>query len=277
VEQGVAIPGSNVYTPKEVLPMEQLTLVHEVGYVKSFLEGTLDPAQTRRIGFGDAINCPKLIGRTQAEVAGTLLTAELALKHGLAVSTAGGTHHAFRAAGSGFCILNDLAVTSEILLQRGQVDRVLILDLDVHQGDGTAAIFQDRRDVFTLSVHAAQNFPSRKQHSHLDIALPDGTEDEAYLKVVSESLAKVLQSFKPSLVLYDAGVDTHKDDELGRLALTDQGIVRRERLVFDTCLGHDVPVAAVVGGGYSQDLNELARRHCFMHRAAFDMWNLYKL
>lgn len=273
----MAIPGSNVYTPKEMLPTEQLTLVHEVGYVKSFLEGILDTAQTRRIGFGNVVTCPKLIGRTQAEVAGTLMTAELALKHGLAVSTAGGTHHAFRAAGSGFCILNDLAVTSEILLQRGQVDRVLILDLDVHQGDGTAAIFQDRRDVFTLSVHAAQNFPSRKQRSHLDIALPDGTEDEAYLKVISESLPGVLQSFKPNLVLYDAGVDTHKDDELGRLALTDQGIDRRERMVIDTCLGHDVPVAAVVGGGYSQDLNELARRHCFMHRAAFDMWNLYKL
>lgn len=273
----MAIPGSNVYTPQDMVPIEHLCLAHDVAYVKNFLDGCLDAGQTRRIGFGNIVNCPKLINRTQAEVAGTLLTAELALNHGLAVSTAGGTHHAFRAAGSGYCILNDLAVTTEILLHRGLVKRVLILDLDVHQGDGTAAIFEDRKDVFTLSVHAAQNFPARKQRSHLDIALPDGTEDEAYLKLIAESLPQILRSFRPCLVLYDAGVDTHVDDELGRLALTDQGLDRRERMVLDTCLGHDVPVAAVVGGGYSRDLNELAHRHAFLHRAALDMWNLYNL
>ena len=145
------------------------------------------------------------------------------------------------------------------------------------QGDGTAFIFRDRPDVFTLSVHAASNFPARKQRSTLDIALPDGTPDAVYLARVAEILPAVLRDFKPDLVLYDAGVDPHVDDALGRLALTDAGLARRERLVLDTCLGWGVPVAGYVGGGYDDDLDLLARRHLHLHRAAAELWRGYGL
>ena len=205
------------------------------------------------------------------------MAAELALKHGLAVGTAGGTHHAFRAHGSGYCVLNDLAVAAEALLARRAAARVLILDLDVHQGDGTAALFAGRTDVFTLSAHAERNFPARKQASHLDLPLPDATGDEAYMAAVAAALRSVLGSFKPDLVLYDAGVDVHAGDVLGRLALSDEGLARRELLVLDSCLGSGAAVAGVVGGGYHADLDVLARRHCWLHRAAAQMWRDYGL
>ncbi|GAB4813155.1 hypothetical protein N2152v2_000201 [Parachlorella kessleri] len=287
-----------VFVPSALPSQETLELAHAPEYVGSFLQGTFDEQHLRRIGFGEVTRSQTLIDRTLAEVAGTLLTAELALEHGLACNTAGGTHHAFPAHGSGFCILNDLAITAEYLLRLGTVQRVLILDLDVHQardiGDGTAAIFQGRSDVFTLSVHAERNFPSRKQRSHLDVGLPDGTGDAEYLGTLSEVLPGILQSFRPDLVLYDAGVDPHEDDELGRLALTDEGLQRRELLVgeggrilvfllrvlvlvLDTCLGHGVPVAGCVGGGYHKDLHWLAQRHTFLHRAATQLWQARRL
>lgn len=203
---------------------------------------------------------------------GTALTALLALEHGLACNTAGGTHHAYHDRGSGFCILNDLATTAKLLLATNTVARVLIVDLDVHQGDGTAAILQDEPNVFTLSVHARSNFPHRKQQSTLDVALEDGVGDEEYLGVVAGVLPDVLNTFRPDLVLYDAGVDTHADDALGHLALTDAGLLRRELLVLDTCLGFGVPVAGYVGGGYHADLTVLARRHCALHQAAQQLW-----
>ncbi|PSC74011.1 histone deacetylase [Micractinium conductrix] len=262
-----------VHTPLALPSRELLCLVHSAEYVDAFLGGSLDEQRLRRIGFGAAAATQTLINRTLAEVAGTLLTAELALEHGLACNTAGGTHHAFRDTGSGFCILNDLAVTAELLLRQGRAQRVLILDLDVHQGDGTAAIFAGRRDVFTLSVHAASNFPARKQASHLDIGLPDGCADDQYLSTVAEALTGVLQTFRPDLVLYDAGVDPHIDDELGRLAVTNEGLRRRELLVLDTCVGSGVPVAGYVGGGYASDLAVLAGRHCWLHRAAAQLWH----
>jgi acetoin utilization deacetylase AcuC-like enzyme len=187
------------------------------------------------------------------------------------VHTAGGTHHAFPS--HGYCILNDLAVAAEELLARGAARRVLILDLDVHQGDGTAACFAGRADVFTMSVHAASNFPARKQRSHLDVALDDGTGDEAYLGRVGAELGAVLASFRPDLVLYDAGADVHAGDALGRLALSDEGLARRELLVLDACLGAGAAVAGVVGGGYAADLDALARRHCWLHRAAAQLWH----
>ncbi|KXZ46890.1 hypothetical protein GPECTOR_39g384 [Gonium pectorale] len=254
-----------------------LEQVHDPDYLRLFSSCQLDEERVRRIGFGAATRTPVLVRRTKAEVAGTLLTARLALRHGLAVNTAGGTHHAFPAFGSGYCILNDLAVTCEVLLAEGLVRRVLVLDLDVHQGDGTAFIFRDRPDVFTLSVHAQSNFPARKQVSTLDLGLPDGTSDEEYLAAVGQSLPRVLRDFAPDVVLYDAGVDPHVDDALGRLALTDAGLARRERLVLDTCLGFGVPVAGFVGGGYDNDLDVLAARHLHLHRAAAELWSDYGL
>lgn len=157
------------------------------------------------------------------------------------------------------------------------VSRVLIVDLDVHQGDGTAAILKDDPNIFTLSVHAGSNFPHRKQQSTLDVPLPDGVGDVEYLGTVARILPEVLTSFRPDIVLYDAGVDTHVDDALGRLAMTDAGLMRRELLVLDTCLGVGVPVAGYVGGGYHADLTVLARRHCALHHAAKQLWKDHRL
>lgn len=261
--------------PPALPTREELLLVHDKDYVDAFLENNLDDVRLRKIGFGEMNQT--LIGRTLAEVAGTRMTATLALRHGLACNTAGGTHHAFPSFGSGYCILNDLAITAELLIQEDGIKKVLIVDVDVHQGDGTAAIFTHRTDVFTFSMHAASNFPARKQQSHLDIALPDGTGDEEYLGTLAVALKSVLSRFKPNIVLYDAGVDVHKDDALGRLSLTDDGILRRELLVLDTCLGADIPVAGFVGGGYDDDLDVLSRRHVHLHRAASELWSAHGL
>jgi acetoin utilization deacetylase AcuC-like enzyme len=276
IQQSAIIP-QQVHIPPSLPSRSVLELVHTPEYVSAFCSGQLDAAAMRRIGFGDVTSTEILINRTKAEVAGTLLTAELALQHKLAVNTAGGTHHAFADSGSGFCILNDLAITAESLISRNLCHRILILDLDVHQGDGTASLFQNRSDVFTLSIHAANNFPARKQSSHLDLGLLDGTGDDEYLAAVAEALINVLQSFKPDLVLYDAGVDIHIDDSLGRLNITDEGLARREMLVLDSCLGSDIAVAGVVGGGYHADLNVLAERHCWLHKAASQLWDAYQL
>ncbi|EFJ46595.1 hypothetical protein VOLCADRAFT_105500 [Volvox carteri f. nagariensis] len=257
LEQGIATP-AQIHSPPRLPSYEELHLVHDPEYVHLFSTCQLDDERVRRIGFGTAA--------TRSPV-----------MHGLAVNTAGGTHHAFPAHGSGYCILNDLAVTTEVLLAEGLVRRVLILDLDVHQGDGTAFIFRDRPDVFTLSVHSSSNFPTRKQRSTLDVALPDGTPDGPYLARVGDLLPRVLRDFAPDIVLYDAGVDPHAADALGRLALSDEGLARRERLVLDTCLGFDVPVAGYVGGGYDTDLDVLAGRHLHLHRAAAELWLQYGL
>eukprot|EP00890_Picochlorum_soloecismus_P002988 jgi/Picsp_1/3690/NSC_06527-R1_histone deacetylase family protein len=271
------ISQSQIHVPDFLADKRLLNLVHCEDYVERFLERALDPSMVRRIGFGDAMQTQELVDRTLAEVSGTLKTAELALKHGLALNTAGGTHHAFRAHGSGYCILNDLAITSEYLLSSGLAKKVLVLDLDVHQGDGTASIFESRIEVFCLSMHARNNFPVRKQKSHLDIELEDGCSDDQYLGILSEILPRVLRDFQPSIVLYDAGVDVHFDDDLGKLSLTDDGLLRREFMVLDTCLGHDIPVAGFVGGGYHKNLFVLARRHALLHQAALELWDLYSL
>ncbi|KAI3423433.1 hypothetical protein D9Q98_010649 [Chlorella vulgaris] len=276
LSEGVVDP-RQVHMPTALPSRDLLRLVHTDDFVDAFCGGRLDQQRVRRIGFGEVVHTQALIDRTLAEVAGTILTAELALEHGLACNAAGGTHHAFPDHGSGFCILNDLALTAQLLLHQGRVKRVLILDLDVHQGDGTAAVFRDQPEVFTLSVHAASNFPARKQASDLDIGLADGTADEEYLGVVAGALHQVLHSFAPDLVLYDAGVDTHLNDALGRLALTDAGLRRRELLVLDSCLGMGVPLAGYVGGGYDADLAVLARRHCWLHRAAGQLWKEHGL
>eukprot|EP00879_Flechtneria_rotunda_P018304 GHRR01019201.1.p1 GENE.GHRR01019201.1~~GHRR01019201.1.p1 ORF type:complete len:343 (+),score=113.12 GHRR01019201.1:374-1402(+) len=271
LQQGI-ISSSQVYHPQSIPTDTELALVHSPSYLAAFSSGRLDEQRVQRIGFGPATHTQILIDRTKAEVAGTLLTAQLALQHGLAVNTAGGTHHAFADYGSGFCILNDLAYTAHWLIQQGDVERVLIVDLDVHQGDGTAAICAGHSGIFTLSVHSSSNFPARKQQSSLDVGLPDGVTDDDYLAAVAQILPDVLSSFQPQLVLYDAGVDIHEDDELGRLSVSDAGLMRRELLVLDTCLAAGVPVAGYVGGGYCRDLNVLAERHMLLHKAALRMW-----
>jgi acetoin utilization deacetylase AcuC-like enzyme len=220
---------------------------------------------------------PALANRTCVAVGGTILTAKLALNHGLACNTAGGTHHAFPSYGSGFCIFNDLAIACRVLQKFGLVQKILIVDLDVHQGDGTAFIFQDDDSVFTFSMHCEVNFPGTKQNSDLDIPLPVGMEDDAYLQTLANSLADLLSKVKPDLVFYDAGVDPHVGDRLGKLALTDAGIFRREMQVLSTCMNSGYPVACVIGGGYADDMKSLVWRHSLLHRAASEVYQQYKL
>lgn len=255
-------------------PTEWLELVHTPEYVQAYQEGTLDAKAMRRIGLPWS---PALVNRTCIAVGGTLLTAQLALQYGLACNTAGGTHHAFPSYGSGFCIFNDLAIAACVLQHLGLVQKILILDLDVHQGDGTAFIFQEDTNVFTFSMHCEVNFPGTKQKSDLDVPLPVGMDDDTYLQTLAHYLPGLLSEFKPDLVLYDAGVDPHIGDRLGKLALTDTGLYRREMQVLSTCIAAGYPVACVIGGGYADDLNGLIYRHSLVHRAASQVYRQYQL
>ncbi|NJL83850.1 MAG: histone deacetylase [Chloroflexaceae bacterium] len=254
--------------------LEAIALVHTREYIQAYCQGTLDLKAQRRIGLPWS---PALVKRTCTAVGGTILTAQLALKYGLACNTAGGTHHAFPSYGAGFCIFNDLAIAIRVLQQGGWVERVLIVDLDVHQGDGTAWIFQGDSRVFTFSMHCEENFPLRKQQSDLDVALPVGLDDDGYLQILVSYLPDLLSQVKPDLVLYDAGVDVHGQDRLGKLALTDSGIYRREMQVLSTCVAAGYPVACVIGGGYSQDFSALVYRHSLVHRAAKAVFQQYRL
>ena len=215
--------------------------------------------------------------RTCMAVGGTILTAQLALKCGLACNTAGGTHHAFPSYGSGFCIFNDLAIASRVIQTLGLAKTILIVDLDVHQGDGTAFIFQNDPAVFTFSMHCEANFPSRKQTSDLDVPLPAGMDGDRYLQTLANFLPQLLSDVRPDLVLYDAGVDTHVGDALGKLALTNTDLYRREMQVLSTCIAEGYPVACTIGGGYAKHIDALVYRHSLLHRAARDVYHHYKL
>ncbi|MEB3264966.1 MAG: histone deacetylase [Synechococcus sp.] len=246
------------------IPRRALELVHGRGYHEAFSRDQLTAAEQRRIGLPAT---RPLVRRSWLAVGGTLLTARLALDQGLACHLAGGTHHAFPDYGSGFCIFNDVAVAARVLLAEGAIRRLMVIDLDVHQGDGTAAIFEGDGRVFTVSAHAASNFPLRKQASDHDLPLTDGLDDEGYLAAVGPLLPELLEQVKPELVLYNAGVDPHRDDRLGRLALSDTGLLLRDRMVLEACLRRRIPVATVIGGGYDA-LPALVARHGLVFRAA---------
>ncbi|MEO1523565.1 MAG: histone deacetylase, partial [Cyanobacteria bacterium J06633_2] len=214
LSDGVAQP--HQFHRPELPSHEWLPLVHTPDYIQRYCSGTLSEKEQRRIGLP---NSPSLVERTCLAVSGTILTARLALQTGLACNTVGGTHHAFPSYGSGFCIFNDLAIAARVIQTLGLAKQVLILDLDVHQGDGTAVIFQNDPSVFTFSMHCGVNFPGTKQTSDLDVALPEGMEDDEYLQTLDQYLPDLLTQVQPDLVLYDAGVDTHVGDRLGKLAL----------------------------------------------------------
>lgn len=254
----------------EIASKDLLSCVHTEEYLNNFINGKINEQEQRRTGFPWSEG---IVRRCRYETGGTVLAAQVALQRGLACSTAGGTHHAFPSYGSGFCLLNDLAVAAKYLIGTSSPKKkVLIVDLDVHQGDGTAFIFKDEPYVFTFSVHCGKNFPLRKQQSDLDVSVEDGLEDKDYLSTVEAHLPWLLETFRPDLVLYDAGVDPHWEDELGRLRLTDQGLYQRDLYVMKTVVSRGVPVAAVIGGGYSRDINKLALRHSIVHRAATQVW-----
>ena len=266
LDSGVVRP-ERVARP-EPAPRAWLLRAHTKAYVDAVLGQTLAPAVVRRIGLPISEG---LVRRSRAAVGGTVLTARLALEHGLACNTAGGSHHAFAACGAGFCVFNDVAIAARVLLGEGAIERALVVDLDVHQGDGTAAMLQDEPRVVTFSMHCRTNFPARKERSDLDLAVDAGLEDDAYLDRLQDHLPGLLDDVRPDLVFYNAGVDPHADDRLGRLALSEAGLWRRERLVFGACADRGIPVAGVLGGGYAPHLDTLARLHAIQHRVAAEL------
>jgi acetoin utilization deacetylase AcuC-like enzyme len=239
-------------------PESWLHLAHAPAYVSAILSQTLDAKAARTIGFDMT---PAIARRSRAAVGGTCLAARLALEHGAAVNLAGGSHHAGPEGGAGFCVFNDVAVAAKLLLEEGAVRRVAVIDCDVHHGDGTALIFAGEARVFTASLHCQANWPRMKPPSDLDIGLPKGTGDAAYLASLDDLVSRTLAS-QPDLVFYNAGVDPHVDDRLGQLSLSDEGLATRDRYVAAACASRAVPLCGVLGGGYSTDPRAVARRHC---------------
>jgi len=258
----------------QLCPAEVLALAHDRGYIERYCTGDMGREELRRLGLPWS---PELAQRTVRAVGGSLLAADLALRHGLACHLAGGTHHAHHDHASGFCIFNDLAVIALSLLESGRVGRVLIFDCDVHQGDGTARILEQVPDAVTVSLHCEKNFPTRKARSDWDIALAPGLGDADYLKAVDDALSYLLPLYQPDLVIYDAGVDVHRDDALGLLNLSDEGLAMRDSAVIEHCLGRDTPVVGVIGGGYDKDRALLARRHAHLHFSAAEAWRRHGL
>jgi len=247
------------------LKVTDLLRVLDPSYINQLTTGTLDPKAMRRIGFPWS---PQLIKRTLTAAAGTVLTASLALEHGKALNLTGGYHHAFANYGSGFCMVNDLYLASLEMLQSPSIDKVLIFDCDVHQGDGTAKLAANNRRVYTVSIHGEKNFPHRKQVSDLDFGLAKGTQDSEYLDLVEQALNMAITYSSPDAVIYDGGVDIHINDDLGHLDISTQGVYTRDKLVFDKCEALGLPVAAVIGGGYQRDINALVDVHLQLFKAA---------
>jgi acetoin utilization deacetylase AcuC-like enzyme len=245
------------YAPQPC-PREWLEAVHCPSYVEEVFNLAVPRDKERRIGFPVTAAIRDRVRHTNG---GTWLAAQLARSHGYAANSAAGSHHALHDTGAGYCVFNDLAVTANRLIAEGDAARVLIVDLDVHQGDGTASLTAGRADIFTLSLHAAKNFPVRKALSSRDVALPDGIDDDGYIAELARHLPDVLDAFAPDFVLYQAGVDPHHDDRLGRLALSDAGLAARDRFVIAQSRRRGLPVASALGGGYGDDPRVVAARH----------------
>ncbi len=237
--------------------VEEIELAHDPAYVRAFLDGAISAAAMRRIGFPWSQG---LVDRTLASAGSTLAGARWALTHGIAGGLAGGTHHAFRAEGAGFCVFNDIAIAIRALQKDAAIRRAAVVDLDVHQGDGTAAIFEGDPDVLTLSIHGAKNFPFRKQTSAIDIELADGTADREYLERLSGVLPRVWE-FAPEIVFFQAGVDALATDRLGRLALTPEGMLERDRMVIGEAARRGIPLVITLGGGYSEPIEATVEAH----------------
>lgn len=243
---------------------DAIGLVHRADYVEAVLAARVPREIERRIGLPVV---PDIVARACAATGGTLAAARLALAHGLAGNTAGGSHHARREGGAGYCIFNDVAIALRVLQNERALRNALVIDLDVHQGDGTAECLGQSPELFTLSIHGERNYPTRKIAGDLDIGLPDGTGDVDYLEVLGARLPPLLDALAPDLVVYNAGVDPHRDDRLGRLALSDEGLMARDRFVVEQARGRGLPLVSVIGGGYDTDVNALAGRHSLVFEA----------
>lgn len=265
--QGIATP-EDFYEPG-LCAEEDLLRVHTAEYWHKVRDLRLSPAEVRRLGLPQS---PQLVRRSLSSSAGTLQSALRALREGIGLNLAGGTHHAFADRGEGFCVLNDQAIAAAHLLAQGLAKQVLIVDLDVHQGDGTAAIFRHEPRVFTFSMHAGANYPLRKERSDLDVALELGTGDDEYLRRLHDTLPALVAQVRPEFIFYQAGVDVLATDKLGKLALTPAGCRRRDEFVLGLCHARRIPVAVSMGGGYSERLADIVDAHCNTFRVAFELW-----
>ena len=256
---------ANDLVASEPVALDALLLVHDREYVEAVVHGGLDDDAIRRLGFPWS---EQLVLRSRASVYGTIAAARAALFDGVAGNLAGGTHHAFADHGEGYCVFNDHAVAIRLLQLEGLIERAVVVDLDVHQGNGTAAIFGDDDSVFTFSMHGARNYPFRKQRSSLDVELPDGCEDGEYLALLTRHLPEVLDAANADVLFYQGGVDPLAQDALGRLRLTHDGLRGRDRMVLTAARDRDIPVVLTLGGGYAKPVQASVEAHCGTYREA---------
>ena len=258
------IASADVVVPDEA-SWDDLATVHDAAYLTALRDGTLDAKAERRMGLPWS---EALVRRARRSTQGTILTTRMAIEDGISANLAGGMHHGYPGYGEGFCVLNDVAVTARCLLRDGDLERLLLIDLDVHQGNGNAAIFQDDPRVYTFSLHGARNFPFKKEHSDLDVPLEDGLDDGGYVSTLEDHLDQALDAAQADLVIYLAGVDVAVGDRFGRLKMTRSGLARRDRLVLETVHRRGIPIALVLAGGYAKTPEITADLHAIVHREA---------
>lgn len=258
------ISSDNLFKPK---PLQEQAILetHDATYWHRLRNLQLTPSEIRRTGFPHS---HELIDREVLIMGGTLQASLFALEYGIGMNIAGGTHHAFTDKGEGFCLLNDIAIAANYLLNHKGISKILVVDLDVHQGNGTAQIFQQEPRVFTFSMHGGNNYPHRKEHSDLDVPLKDGTDDKTYLKLLSDILPRLFDEQEPGFVFFQSGVDVLATDKLGKLGMSIAGCKERDRIVLELCKKHKVPVAASMGGGYSKQIAHIVEAHANTFRLA---------
>ncbi|MHB1095245.1 MAG: histone deacetylase family protein [Gemmatimonadaceae bacterium] len=261
------VDGAHLHEPAAV-SREDVLLTHDEAYLTRLERGALPAAEQRRLGFpwSDA-----LVARALRAAGGTCEAAAAALEHGVAMNLAGGTHHAFATHGEGYCVLNDVVIAWRLLRRDGRVSRAAVIDLDVHQGNGTHALCTDDPDIYSFSMHGRRNYPFHKVSGSLDIELDDGTGDAGYLDLLAAALPRVLRDGRPDLVFYLAGADPHEGDALGRLKLTFDGLMRRDRMVLEMCREIGIPVCIVIAGGYGREIRDTVRVHVNTARIANDL------
>ena len=269
IYEGTICP-ENIFSPAPC-PEEIILLTHSREYLDRLIDQKLSASEQRHIGFPQS---EQLILRELIITQGTIDCCYLAFKHGVALNVAGGTHHAFSDHGEGFCLLNDFAVAANYLLNKNLVKKILIIDLDVHQGNGTARIFAGNSRVFTFSMHGEHNYPFRKEKSDFDIGLKDGTTDETYLSILDETLTKLIDSTKPDFAFFLSGVDILSTDKYGKLKLTMEGCKARDNIVLTLLKEKNIPCTVAMGGGYSEDIRIIVEAHCNTFRAAKIIFNL---